>query len=67
MTHIIRKVEYITGTTRNVFKENIETDNIERTRQELHQCMKGVTIIFVASRKWYNTIKKGIKYVANKI
>lgn len=57
MTHIIRKVEYITGTIRNVFIENIETDNIERTRQELHQCVKCERVLLT-----YDTIEeKAIK------
>lgn len=53
MTHIIRKVEYITGTIRNVFIENIETDNIERTRQELHQCVKCDRVLLT-----YDTIEE---------
>lgn len=53
MTHIIRKVEYITGTTRNVFIENIETDNIERTRQELYQYVKCERVLLT-----YDTIEE---------
>lgn len=47
MKHIIRKVEYVTGKTRNIFQENIETDNIERIRKELHELVKCDRILLV--------------------
>ena len=55
MEHIIRKVEYVTGNTRSIFVGNIETDNIESTRKELHGLVKCDRILLVyesVSKKW---------------
>lgn len=47
MKHIIKKVEYITADTKVVVKGEIETNNIELTRQELRQCVKCDRVLLV--------------------
>lgn len=37
MKYLIRKAEYITGTTKEVHTEPIPSNDIEQTRSELHQ------------------------------
>ena len=56
MEHIIRKVEYVTGNTRSIFVGNIETDNIESTRKELHGLVKCDRILLV-----YESVSKSDK------
>lgn len=58
MKHTIRKIEYITGSTRTVFKETIETDNIELTRKELHELFKCERILLVYESESDNKLIK---------
>lgn len=37
MKYLITKAEYITGTTKEIHREPIPSDDIEKTRSELHQ------------------------------
>lgn len=47
MKHLIRKIEYVTGDARCVFKCNIETSDIEQTRRELHAVVQCDRILLV--------------------
>ena len=53
MKYIIKKVEYVTGNARSIFVGNIETDNIECTRKELHGLVKCDRILLV-----YDSVSK---------
>ena len=53
MKHLITKIEYITGDSRDTHNANIETDNIEQTRKELHglvQCDR-VLLVYESEKK----------------
>lgn len=47
MKHLIAKVEYVTGTVRDIHNVNIETDSIEQTRKKLHRLMLCDRILLV--------------------
>lgn len=47
MKYLITRIEYVTGDIRDAHKEEIETDNIELTRKELHQATNADRVLFV--------------------
>lgn len=46
MKHLIVRVKYIIGRNKTVLRQKIPTEDIERTRKELHNLVKCDTIYF---------------------